>query len=356
MKLLTSLILSLAATTAFAHHGSNGQFNHDIKVEVSGVITDIRLVNPHSYVYFDATGATGETQEWRCEMRGASGARNAGWTEDLFVKGSPVSITGTQARREEFGCYMETITFEDGLTLERNEEIGSLAAQPVSEAELAPGTPLMHGLWNATPDRGHTPGPTQAAVLASAWPADVPVPNGRMPFVSSEMGIAASAVYTQDMHPRFNCQATNIFHDWWFSQTVHQIDQSDDKIVITYGFMDIVRTIHMDMDEHPNNIVPSRAGHSIGRWEGDSLIVDTIGFAEGWISAGRQGIKHSDQMHTVEKFDLSDDNEWLIMTYTVEDPLYLEQPYIAQLSQRRSDNPFAPYDCVELTEERVEGF
>ncbi len=49
---------------------------------------------------------------------------------------------------------------------------------------------------------------------------------------------------------------------------------------MTYGFMNIVRTIHLDMDSHPENITPSLAGHSIGKWEGDTLVVDTIGFEE----------------------------------------------------------------------------
>ena len=356
LKLITTLCVIFAGSAVFAHHGSNGQFNHDIKVEVSGVVTDVRFVNPHSYIYFDATGAAGETQEWRCEMNGASGLRRSGWSEEMFVTGTPITIHGSQARREVFGCYMDTVTFADGRVVGRGDKLGSLADEAIAEVELAPGTPVLNGRWHAPPDRGHVPEGVEAATLAAAWPVDLPVPEGRAFFALSEMGRAAVADFNREMNPRFHCQASNIFHDWWFNQTVHQIDQTDDKIVITYGFMDIVRTIHLDMDSHPTNITPSRAGHSIGKWDGDTLVVDTVGFEEGWLAAVREGVKHSDQMHTVEKFDLSDDGEWLIMTYTINDPLYLSEPYTAQLSQMKTAAPFVPYDCVELTDERVEGF
>lgn len=356
MKLLAALILTLPAMAAFAHHGSNGQFDRNTKVEVTGVVTDVRLVNPHSYVYFDAISESGDTQEWRCEMRGASGLIRAGWTEDMFATGTPITIRGSQARREEFGCMMDRVTFADGRTVARNDELGALTGEAVAEVELAPGTPVINGRWKSPPGRGHTPGPQEAAAKAAAWPSDIPVPTGRVSFATTEIGKAAAADFTIEMNPRLQCEETNIFHDWWFDGHVNNIEQTKDKITLTYGFMDLVRTIHLDMESHPENITPSRAGHSIGSWDGDTLVVDTIGFTEGWLAATRQGIKHSDQMHTVERFDLSEDGEWLIMTYTVNDPLYLAEPHTAQLTQSKTNAPYADYDCVELTEERVKGF
>lgn len=362
MRALIHLVLVFFLGTAYAHHGSNGQFNHDIKIEVSGVLTGVKLVNPHSYVYFDVTGASGETQEWRCEMQAMRALRKNGWTEDMFAKGTEVTIAGSQARREEFGCYMDSISFAGGEPIARHGVISIIEDEPIAEVALAEGTPVFHGRWMSLMPHGgarRTFVMPEAATAAekAAWPADIPVTTGRASYAQSEAGKVASSGFTSDMNPRFHCQATNLFTDWTFVQAVNVIDQSDDKIVITYGFMDIVRTIHLNMDSHPEDIVPSRAGHSIGKWEGDTLIVDTIGFAEGWLEATRQGIKHSDQMHVVELFNLAgDDNQWLIMTYTVNDPLYLTEPFTGQITQARTNEPYAPYDCLELTEERAEGF
>ena len=50
-------VLPLAAGATLAHHGTNGQFDHSKSIEVSGIVTKLRFVNPHSYVYFDVTNS-----------------------------------------------------------------------------------------------------------------------------------------------------------------------------------------------------------------------------------------------------------------------------------------------------------
>jgi hypothetical protein len=61
------------------------------------------------------------------------------------------------------------------------------------------------------------------------------------------------------------------------------------------------REIYMDGRSHPKDLVASYYGHSIGRWEGDTLVVDTVGFNERfWLD--RRGLPHTDQMHTLERF------------------------------------------------------
>lgn len=365
MKIVAAWILSLLASTALAHHGSNGQFDHSLEVELTGIITEVRIVNPHAYVYFDVIGDSGKTEAWRCEMRAASRLRSQGWTEEMFAAGTKIKIEGSQARREEFGCYTAYVTLGDGPRIERAEKIASLEAPPVAGVELALGTPVVRGRWQSTVERSFTPSPEEVAIAASAWIGDnPPIPSGLpsyQSYVLTELGEIASEGFSDEINPRFHCQASNIFHDWTFNQAINEIQQTDDKIVIKYGFMDIERTIHLDMNEHPENIVPSRAGNSIGWWEGDTLVVDTIGFEEGWLSIGgglgdRRGVKHSDQMHTIERFNVSEDGNWLVMTYTVNDPLHLAEPSVSQLVQRKSLEPFVPYICEDLTEEVIQGF
>ena len=78
------------------------------------------------------------------------------------------------------------------------------------------------------------------------------------------------------------------------------------------------RIIYMDGRPHPDNLAPSYYGHSIGRWEGDALVVDTIGFNERfWMD--REGMPHTEQLHFVERFTRTSDR---MLTYevTVDDP------------------------------------
>ena len=62
----------------------------------------------------------------------------------------------------------------------------------------------------------------------------------------------------------------------------------------------------MNMKTHPTNIKPTRAGHSTGRWEGDTLVVDTVGFLPGVLNGTT---RHGDKLHVVERFTL-DPKTW----------------------------------------------
>ena len=63
------------------------------------------------------------------------------------------------------------------------------------------------------------------------------------------------------------CETTSIVFDWTFDGPVNRITQKKDEIDILYGQMNLKRDVHMNMTSHPANLKPTRAGHSIGRWE-----------------------------------------------------------------------------------------
>jgi hypothetical protein len=77
------------------------------------------------------------------------------------------------------------------------------------------------------------------------------------------------------------------------------------------------RTIYVDGRAHPKNLDPSYYGHSVGHWEGDTLVVDTVGFNEGfWFS---RGIPHTDRLHMIERFTRTDYNTTKYEV-TIDDP------------------------------------
>lgn len=342
--------LLLASLTAYAHHGTSGQFDHSKTLQVAGTVTKIRFVNPHSYVYFDVVGDDGETQNWRCEMRAATLLKRSGWTADMFAAGTRIKIDGVPARREPHGCYVETIAFDDGEVVERYQQLEAADTGDVErDARRADGKPNFAGTW-AAPQR--LPDAAEVQRRAAAGPRG---PGRGSRYKLTDAGSAASAGYEREDNPRFHCMATNILIDWTFDQHINLIAQDDKTITLTYGFMDIVRTIHLDQDSHPGDITPSRAGHSIGTWDGDTLVVDTVGFAEGYIDT-RSGAKHSTALNIVERFSLSEDGKSLNRAYTVSDPLYLQESVSGKDSINLSASPFDPYDCEDLTTEIVDGF
>lgn len=351
MKKVPAIVaMALFAGAAAAHHGTNSQFDHSKSLEVSGVVTKLRFVNPHSYVYFDVTNEDGSVDNWRCEMRAATVLKRSGWSADMFPPGTAIHISGVPARREPHGCYVNELKLGEGPVIERYQQLDDAEAQVYREegraAVLPNGQPNISGNWAA---RQRLPSADEVRQRAAAG-------SGRTEYQVSDAGKAEAADFVLERdNPRFHCQAVNILHDWVFDQHINRIEQSDDTITLTYGFMDIVRTIHLDKDEHPGDIAPSRAGHSIGSWDGNVLSVDTTGFAEGYLD-GRRGVMHSDQLHIVEEFVFDPSEQSITRTYTVEDPMYLAASLTSSDTVYLSPTPFDPYDCDDLTEEVVEGF
>ncbi|MBT0959094.1 hypothetical protein IV417_17035 [Alphaproteobacteria bacterium KMM 3653] len=364
-------VLMAAPLPALAHHGSSGQFDTSATIELSGTITRIRLVNPHAYVYFDSTDENGEVVNLRCELQSGSLLKRNGWTTDLFEIGSEISIVGSPDRTDPTTCYMSQISFENGVVASRYstfDDSGQIEAEQ-RQTERDDGTPNIDGNWAMVRERGALPGG-----------------GGRSEVVLTEAGAAAVEGATSDDNPRFQCQATNIVLDWWFDQMVNTITQADDKITMTYGFMDLERTIYLDGTEMPADYEPSRAGFSTGEWDGDTLVVTTSGFDEGWINApmaegegrrpprpanaegggerpprpegGRRGppspVKNSLELVVTEKFTLNDDGTQLMREYTFVDPVYLEAPISGSDVVTLTSDAYEPYACDDLTEERSE--
>ena len=355
VSIAAALAMGWAASTA-AHHGITAQFDTSTTFEIAGVVTDLEFVNPHAYVYFDVTADSGEVVPWRCELRAATVLRRSGWSEDMFSPGTNIAVVGSPDRRDPQTCYLVTVTFANGVTVER---YGQLAPEDLADggpgdrpARLANGHPNIGGDW-ARPQRlllgqnalGAGPGPGQQA------------PNGMgmgmgTSIQPTELGAAAVADYQWEDNPRFHCMAVNIFDDWTFDQHVNRIVQEDDRITLMYGFMDIVRVVHLDMDEHPADIEPSRAGHSIGRWEGDELVVETTGFAPGYLET-RDAVMHGSEMRVVERYTYDHDAGTLTRSWVAEDPEYFIGSLVDEDTVEFADIPFEPYNCSDLTSEHV---
>jgi hypothetical protein len=110
--------------SASAHHGF-GQFDRSQPVDIEGTITGIDFVNPHSYLRLDVTGADGGTLAMRCEMRAATLMRRSGWSEEMFVTGSTVSIQGWGHRTDPAACYIEDIKIGDAEAINRNDQFST---------------------------------------------------------------------------------------------------------------------------------------------------------------------------------------------------------------------------------------
>lgn len=330
-------LLPTFASNAIAHHSSAPHFDHDNPITVVGAYTEIKFVNPHAYIYF-TSDESGATEDWRCELSSATQLRRWAWSADMFSVGQELTISGSPARREDNHCYMRTIELEDGTEISRNSDLSDMQDVMVANASAEQERPMF--LANGQSN------------IEGAWLTRSFGRGGegiRAQFTATEAGESAVGGYDMAFDdPILRCHPVNVFNGWNHDENVNEISIDGGMIKLQYGFMDFVRTIHMDMAAHPENIVASTGGHSIGKWEGTTLVVDTIGFEEGILSH-QSGMKHSNQMHVIEHFQVDSETGYLLRDYYVNDPLYLAGETHGQDIMGPSDLGYSAYNCVELS-------
>lgn len=329
-------LISLFGLNTQAHHSSNPHFDKDLKVNVTGTITELKLVNPHAYIYFDVD-QDGEMANWRCELSSATQLRRWGWTKEIFAAGEVITVNGNPARREDNVCFLNSMTLSNGQVVNRNGDLSEgvkteqiVSTEPRSQV-LANGQPNIQGPW-----------------LTLSFGRNAK--EGIKPtYVSSQAGEAAMEGYEMAFDdPILQCNYLNLINGWIHDAHVNDIVQSDDKVLLKYGFMDVVRTVHLGLDSHPQDLTPSYTGHSIGKWEGDTLVVNTVGIQESVLNHF-DGQKHSDQVEVIERFRVDPETTRLYRDYTLVDPLYLVGESTGQDVAALSNESFAEFGCVELS-------
>ena len=119
--------------------------------------------------------------------------------------------------------------------------------------------------------------------------------------------------------------------------------QPDKVVILTEAYMQF-RHVWMDGRAQPEDPDPAFNGHSVGHWEGDTLVVDTVGLNPQNRLA--PGIGHSEQLHIVEKIHRVD-ADWLEIETTLTDPEVLAEPYTSTTSYRHIKDELREYICLE---------
>jgi hypothetical protein len=150
-----------------------------------------------------------------------------------------------------------------------------------------------------------------------------------------------------------------------------QILQGPNVIVIHYEAVTQPRRIYVDGRSHPpsDELLPTFLGHSIGRWEGDTLVVDTVGtngrarpingYISGSVISGPNNaprLPGSDQLHFMERIRLVGGGDYLEDTMTIDDPKTYRKPWtVSRYWQRRPDIDMQEYACTDNSRPDAEG-
>ncbi len=167
----------------------------------------------------------------------------------------------------------------------------------------------------------------------------------------TDRGRIAYEAFSQDSeeNPELTCvpkptPAMIVYTDFYPMEIA---DNGDQTLTIRSQYFDDVRTVYMDGSTHPDPSVRTQTGHSVGHYEGDTLVVDTRNFAD-HRSPYQNGIPSGAQKRVVERYRLIDNGERMEVDFVVEDPEYI----VGSLTHTRAlffrpDLEMAPFNCDE---------
>src|SRR5688572_639929 len=164
---------------------------------------------------------------------------------------------------------------------------------------------------------------------------DTPLPRDQVPFQPW-----AKALFEErekhELEPHARCKASGMTRQFLtpYGTEFVELPELQRIYIFDVGGPHTFRIIYMDGRSHPKDLTPSYYGHSIGWWEGDTLVVDTTGFNESfWWD--RRGLPHTEQLKFVERFTRTDAQN-IRYEFTVDDPGAYTKPYSGTMGIRAS--------------------
>ncbi|HUF73779.1 MAG TPA: hypothetical protein VMR74_12870 [Gammaproteobacteria bacterium] len=148
----------------------------------------------------------------------------------------------------------------------------------------------------------------------------------------------AAALYedrqAHELEPHARCKASGASRQFLtpYGVEIVEIPELERLFIFDIGGPHTFRTVYMDGRSHPVDLEPTNYGHSVGWWEGDTLVIDTVGYNEDfWFE--RRGLPHTEALHTIERLTRVDERQ---VTYEIEihDPNVYTAPYTGGFNLR----------------------
>lgn len=331
MQHLITLATTMAfALPSFAHH-SDAALDMNSLVTMTGEVTEYSLRNPHAYFSVAIRDEQGDVVEWTVQLASRLTLSRLGWTPETLTVGEEVTVGLRPARDGNPYGLMVSVVKSDGEALPNVGDTGG--------------------------GRTSAPGVARAASIEGTWMVDREslgddYPGGldqlmRRDLVLTEQGRAAEAVFNIEDDPLLQCIGRPTPGDIVYTDLYPlQIEfGEDDTIMIRSQFFDEQRTVYMDGRSHPPATERFHEGHSIGSWQGDTLVVDTTNFAD-HRSPYQNGVPSGSRKHVVQRFRLTDGGTRLSVEFTLEDPEFIERPMThARKLIYVPGADMSPFDC-----------
>jgi len=338
MKLARLHFVTIAGLAIFfvsmqtrAQRSFTAAYDSSRKVTLEGIVTKVDWVNPRAFLFINVKDSGGSISNWAVEFGNPLELEKNGWKSNSLKIGDVVSVEGLLARGEARQAAATSIVLKAS---GRKIFTAVAARRPAAAAAPAPRWPNGHVRLGPPPGGKGYWGTPSAKVLVENIPAkpamnddgllaniaDIDKVAPFKPWARALYEFRQRALLTDD--PIARCLPPGGPRQFQMPYGFQFVEQPElGRILVLHGGGNRNWRI-ISIDGRPavaaSEAVASYYGTSVGKWEGDTLVVDSVGFNEKfWMTAG--GLPHTEALHLTERFSRPNLNT-LRYEVTVDDP------------------------------------
>jgi hypothetical protein len=332
------------AASASAHHQITAKFDPQRSISLSGVVTKLDWLNPHVHVFMDvAQGA--ESVNWAVELESPIDLEQAGWNRESLRPGDEVRVEGIAARDGSRQVWGESLA----LSATGRPVFDTVGSGPTASATNRPVPRWPDGQPRLGPEPGESgywANPSSTALVESGVGVEVDA-HGLLANIEDAPRVAPLQPWALGLYEAR--QRTFLASDPMFLYCLPQ--GGPRQFQVPYGIQFVeervrervfvllgagnrnFRIIYTDGREQVGAIGgdddnPLYFGRAVAEWDGDTFVVDTIGFNERfWLTNG--GLPHTEDLHLVERLTRTD-FDTLHYEVTIDDPGAYTRPWTAE--------------------------
>ena len=305
---------------ALAHHSVAGFFDPNQQIEIEGVVTAMRWGNPHVVFEIDVVEPSGEVTSWRVESGDLSIYRARGLDREFLRVGDSVKILGDASVRGRHETFAHNLLLGDGkevlLTISSRRYFslqgdGQLLESTYDEEVEKAARRDADGIFRVWSANFNERPASDFRLFDGDYPLTSEAEAARLEWDPSDSTLLGCAEFSMPI--------------LMVSPSPIEFVRQGDDILLRHEQNDSRRLIHMNSEPSGTPGEHSLLGYSTGRWDGDSLIVETTGIGANRLDA--RGTSHSSSIHLLERFTPTSERSRLDYRLTITDPKTFTEPF-----------------------------
>lgn len=332
VRVITLIAALFLAPVAAAHHSVAAEFDTSQRAELAGEITQVWFTNPHIRYRLTVTNADGAREDWELQGGNVTNLLRQNWTANSLRVGDRVTASGALGRNGAKKLQIREIVTADGRVVPARS-----GTPPTPRDTIVASADKVYAYGARRADPIDITGPWRNDFKWRVTVDDLdPKPT---PFTAEGRRLFEA---TQPWHDySLRCLAPGLPRIFGAPYNMDIVDAGSHYLMI-YLEHNTPRRVWMDGRTPPANTPATPMGFSVGRWEGETLVIETTHLSPSWLDGSGLPMK-GDGTRTVERYEFADDRLSVERTMTVYDPYYTAPLVRTRFSARG--------DSLSLTEQ-----